>query len=300
MPPFEVQFLCSDQAYYVSKQALVQSAYLGRVLSSPLAEVTHNRIVLSWTKSYEIAFRSVIEFLYTGDYSVEHVHWTEVKDAQGGSQSNRITRQRGRDAYHVNIYVLANRLQISKLMSLALTKYSSSPFEPECICLQTLGSLVAALYGDTIDMSPDAMDKDLPPIPPEDKSQEGPTYLDHIWKKAQTSPKVAMESDDAGSPRTTFGIDEDLPSSINVSKDNVGKAELEENAPDRAAEQQMIEEEREKDSDPRRPMQIAFAEKINSDSTRIADRWELIDCMVEYPIFEDDVLKLDAGRKLKT
>jgi BTB/POZ domain len=162
--------------YYLHKEALIsKSPYFSTLLSSPLAgvEVTSGVVTLDSEVDSDAAFQMFVEYLYHSDYNPP--------------------REAGRDSrclLHAAVYVLAERLCMENLKSLALQRMIKE-FAKDAYCQEdswlhtnTIVQLTEIVYENTPDLY--AHSNEDEESPPEDQEiisggresqEEGPESL---------------------------------------------------------------------------------------------------------------------------
>lgn len=191
-----VYFPCNKRQYTLHKSVLSsKSMYFKSMLSSTMQEATAGRLVLDWNESCEIAFRSIIQYLYTGDYNINQfgtVHTLgRVKSSETGLFTQRFVgdMRLNTDADHVHIYVVADRLMIPELKSLALARFMA----PDS------GNRVMHVYPEYIKPLVDILYYDAVDVPGEQGQLDG--------KVAQPlSPSAPPEVSGFSDPRTTTEV----------------------------------------------------------------------------------------------
>lgn len=164
--------------------------YFKSLLSSKMQEATSGRVELNWTPSCEIAFRSIVQYFYTGDYDVSqsgNIHTLDhIKQFFHTGLFSNLRQPDSRlstDPDHAHIYVVADRLMMPELKSLALAKFMVSTSDSPTMGIHSryIKPLVELLYYDSIDV----------------EHEEGKVEV------VKDKSELPTSSDEAGSPTTS-------------------------------------------------------------------------------------------------
>lgn len=169
-----------------------------------MREATGGRLVLDWTASCEIAFRSIIQYLYTGDYNVNDYGSVHTLDGVKSFPSGFFASTTGdirlsADPDHAHIYVVADRLMMPELKSLALARFMAPNSEDRVMHIYSefIKPLVDILYYDGVDM-PREQEKI--------KAEEGNLEGKAAHPPSAGAPSEVSSSNDAGAtPRAASG-----------------------------------------------------------------------------------------------
>lgn len=140
--------------------------YFKSLLASGMHEAKNNRVVLNWTEPCELAFKYIVQYLYTGNYSTKLEHGKHTLESllpriPGPDSYPGYYSKFNADADHVHVYVLADRLMMSELKSLALANYKTSMAIPNLsVHACHIESLVELLYYDAIDAKESSEDEE--------------------------------------------------------------------------------------------------------------------------------------------